>query len=48
MKEFFKAIGVAAAIFAAVVAALAVLDDVCNKNRIRAKYIACGNGNSED
>lgn len=48
MKEFFKAIGVAVAIFAAVVAALAVLDDVCNKNRIRAKYIACGNGNSED
>lgn len=48
MNRFFKAVGVAAVIFAAVVAALAVLDGVCNKNRIRGKYIVCGNGDIKD
>lgn len=41
MNDFLKAFGMIAAIFTAVVAALAVFDGISNRNRIRSKYLEC-------
>ena len=41
MNGFFKALGIAVALFTAISAILALLDGYCNRNRIRGKYLLC-------
>ena len=41
MIGFFKFIGTLTAIFAGMVAALAVFDRIKNKNRIKGEYLEC-------
>lgn len=41
MKGFFKFIGALTAIFAGMVAALAVFDKIKNQNRIKGEYLEC-------
>ncbi|MGN1320626.1 MAG: hypothetical protein ACI4U6_05880 [Acutalibacteraceae bacterium] len=41
MKKFLKFLGAIAAIFSAVLGALAVFDRLSNKNRIKDGYLEC-------
>lgn len=41
MKKFFKFIGTLAAVFSAVLGALAVFDRLTHKNRIKDGYLEC-------
>ena len=41
MKGFFKFIASVAAVFTAVLGALAVFDKLSNKNRIKGDYLEC-------
>lgn len=41
MKGFLKFLGTVAAIFSAVIGALAVFDKLTQKNRIREGYLVC-------
>ena len=45
MKKFFKVLTGIAAFFGTIVGALAILDNITNKNRIKGDYLNC---NSED
>ena len=48
MKGFFKFLGAVAAIFAAVVSALAVFDKISNRNAIKGEYLNCGDDSEEN
>ncbi len=48
MKGFFKFLGTLAAIFAAVISALAIFDRISNKNAIKDEYLDCSNNFNED
>lgn len=47
MKGFFKFIASLAAVFAVFVGALAVLDSISNKHRIKGDYLECDNTDFE-
>lgn len=47
MKGFFKTLGIIAAVFTAVVGALAVFDRIANKNAIKDEYLDCSDDAGE-
>ncbi len=47
MKGFFKVLGALVAAAAFVVGVLAIVDKVCNKNRIKGDYLLCDSDEEE-
>lgn len=47
MKGFFKTLGVIAAVFTAVIGALAIFDRIANKNAIKDEYLDCSEDGAE-
>lgn len=47
MKGFFKTLGIIAAVFTAIVGALAVFDRIANKNAIKDEYLDCSDDETE-
>ena len=48
MKGFLKFLGTLAAIFTAVIGALAIFDRISNRNNIKGEYLDCSDNAFED
>ncbi|MBO4694093.1 MAG: hypothetical protein J5659_06880 [Clostridia bacterium] len=48
MKSFFKFLGTLAAIFTAVISALAIFDRISNRHTIKGEYLDCSDNAVED